>query len=57
MCVRFRIWDYLIKITQELGTTVIITTHYIEEAKLANKVKLKIKLIQIFAFGIFQNLS
>ncbi|XP_011859084.1 PREDICTED: ABC transporter G family member 23-like [Vollenhovia emeryi] len=34
---RENIWAYLIKQTQEEGTTVLITTHYIEEAKKANK--------------------
>lgn len=34
------LWAYLIKITQQYGTTVLITTHYIEEAKDANKVSL-----------------
>ncbi|XP_011874292.1 PREDICTED: ABC transporter G family member 20-like [Vollenhovia emeryi] len=37
---RENIWAYLIKLTQEEGTTVLITTHYIEEAKKANKVGL-----------------
>ncbi|XP_011881735.1 PREDICTED: ABC transporter G family member 23-like [Vollenhovia emeryi] len=35
---RENIWAYLIKLTQEEGTTVLITTHYIEEAKKANTV-------------------
>jgi huntingtin len=30
---RARIWDYLRDITQKTGVTVIITTHYIEEAR------------------------
>lgn len=30
---RSRIWDYLHDITQKTGVTVIITTHYIEEAR------------------------
>lgn len=34
------IWTYLLKITQEEGITVLITTHYIEETKEANKVSL-----------------
>ncbi|XP_011859631.1 PREDICTED: ABC transporter G family member 20-like, partial [Vollenhovia emeryi] len=37
---RENIWDYLIQLTQEEGTTILITTHYIEEAKKANKVSL-----------------
>lgn len=34
----FRIWDYLTELATK-GTTVIITTHYIDETKQANKVK------------------
>ncbi|XP_075229152.1 ABC transporter G family member 23-like isoform X2 [Lycorma delicatula] len=34
------IWDYLIKITSQLNKTIIITTHYIEEAKQAHYVGL-----------------
>ncbi|XP_020289831.1 ABC transporter G family member 20-like isoform X2 [Pseudomyrmex gracilis] len=37
---RENLWTYLIKITQTEGTTVLITTHYIEEAKDANKIGL-----------------
>ncbi|KAL6262617.1 hypothetical protein P5V15_005410 [Pogonomyrmex californicus] len=37
---RENIWAYLIKITRDEGTTVLITTHYIEEAKDANKIGL-----------------
>ncbi|XP_011859218.1 PREDICTED: ABC transporter G family member 20-like isoform X2 [Vollenhovia emeryi] len=37
---RDNIWAYLIKLTQEEGTTVLMTTHYIEEAKQANTVSL-----------------
>jgi len=44
----FSVWAYLIQITQEEGITVVITTHYIEETKDANKVSLvSIKLILI----------
>ncbi|XP_039306892.1 ABC transporter G family member 23 isoform X2 [Solenopsis invicta] len=32
------IWAYLIKLTQQEGVTVLMTTHYIEEAKDANKI-------------------
>lgn len=35
---RQNLWDYLIKITKEEKKTVVITTHYIEEAKQANMV-------------------
>ncbi|XP_015604185.1 ABC transporter G family member 23 [Cephus cinctus] len=34
------IWNFLVKITREDGVTVVITTHYIEEAKQANKIGL-----------------
>ena len=35
---RQNIWDYLVKITEEEKKTIIITTHYIEEAKQAHTV-------------------
>ena len=37
---RRTLWDYLIKLTKEEKKTVVITTHYIEEAKQADMVKL-----------------
>ncbi|XP_034251686.1 ABC transporter G family member 23-like [Thrips palmi] len=37
---RQNIWDFLVDLTRTSGTTVIITTHYIEEARQANKVGL-----------------
>ncbi|XP_017878131.1 ABC transporter G family member 20-like [Ceratina calcarata] len=37
---RDNIWNYLVKITREEDITVIITTHYIEEAKQADKIGL-----------------
>lgn len=37
---RDNIWNYLVKITREEDVTVIITTHYIEEAKQADKIGL-----------------
>ncbi|XP_032678963.1 ABC transporter G family member 23-like isoform X2 [Odontomachus brunneus] len=37
---RENIWAHLIKITQNENTTVVITTHYIEETKDANKIGL-----------------
>ncbi|KYN03411.1 PREDICTED: ABC transporter G family member 23-like [Cyphomyrmex costatus] len=37
---REKIWSYLIQITQEENTTVLITTHYIDETKDANKIGL-----------------
>lgn len=35
---RQNLWDYLIKITKEEKKTVVITTHYIEEARQADMV-------------------
>ncbi|XP_033209708.1 ABC transporter G family member 23 isoform X2 [Belonocnema kinseyi] len=37
---RENIWNYLVKICQTEGTAIVITTHYIEEAKNANKIGL-----------------
>lgn len=37
---RERIWDYLSELTNTTKTAVIITTHYIEEAKMAHRVGL-----------------
>lgn len=37
---REKIWDHLIKIASTSGTTIIITTHYIEEARKADRVGL-----------------
>uniref|UniRef100_T1J7I8 ABC transporter domain-containing protein n=1 Tax=Strigamia maritima TaxID=126957 RepID=T1J7I8_STRMM len=37
---RFSIWDHLLEICLHGGVTIIITTHYIEEARQANKVGL-----------------
>ncbi|XP_018405571.1 PREDICTED: ABC transporter G family member 23-like, partial [Cyphomyrmex costatus] len=37
---REKIWSYMIQITQEESITVLITTHYIEETKDANKIGL-----------------
>ncbi|XP_074652584.1 ABC transporter G family member 20-like isoform X2 [Tubulanus polymorphus] len=37
---RQRIWDHLLEISQTSRTTIVITTHYIEEARQANKVGL-----------------
>lgn len=38
---RERIWKHLVDISKTGQTTIIITTHYIEEARLANHVTLK----------------
>jgi ABC-2 type transport system ATP-binding protein len=35
-----RIWDHLIEIAATSGTSIIITTHYIEEARKADRVGL-----------------
>ncbi|KAG8226598.1 hypothetical protein J437_LFUL007290 [Ladona fulva] len=43
---RQSIWDYLIDITSKGNRTVIITTHYIEEARQADYVSLIIISIQ-----------
>ncbi|KAL1137708.1 hypothetical protein AAG570_009404 [Ranatra chinensis] len=37
---RQSIWDYLVKLTSENGTTIIITTHYIDETKQAHTIGL-----------------
>ncbi|CAG9862958.1 unnamed protein product [Phyllotreta striolata] len=37
---RARIWDHLVEITRKENTSVIITTHYIEECRQANKIGL-----------------
>ncbi|XP_012281429.1 ABC transporter G family member 20 isoform X2 [Orussus abietinus] len=37
---RENIWQFLVKTAQEEGTTVVITTHYIEETRTANKIGL-----------------
>ncbi|XP_056637330.1 ABC transporter G family member 20-like isoform X2 [Diorhabda sublineata] len=37
---RDRVWKYLLKISQEDKTTIVITTHYIEETREANRVGL-----------------
>lgn len=34
----FSIWNFLAELTRTGGKTVVITTHYIEETRLANKV-------------------
>ncbi len=40
-----RIWNHLINISKTSNTTIIITTHYIEEARKADRVKTnKIKI-------------
>lgn len=36
---RFRIWEFLVETTRTSKLAVIITTHYIEEARQANTVK------------------
>ena len=36
---RHRIWSHLVRLSSEHGTTVIVTTHYIEEARQAHTVK------------------
>lgn len=38
---RERIWKHLVDISKTGQTTIIITTHYIEEARLANQVTLR----------------
>lgn len=35
---RMKIWQYLGEITKSEGATVIVTTHYVEEAKFADRV-------------------
>jgi len=38
-CSLFRIWNYLTQLVDKLGTTIILTTHYIEEARFADTVR------------------
>ena len=38
--VSYSIWKYLRKVSVSSNTTIIITTHYIEEARLADKVNI-----------------
>jgi ABC-type multidrug transport system ATPase subunit len=42
--VKHRIWQHLIDITFQSNVTAILTTHYIDEARQANHVKLKMCL-------------
>lgn len=42
---REKIWDFLVETTRTSKLAVIITTHYIEEAKQANSVRLSTTLI------------
>lgn len=42
---REKIWDFLVETTRTSKLAVIITTHYIEEAKQANSVRLSTNLI------------
>ena len=39
-CTLYRIWEHLIEIVSGGKTTIIITTHYVEEARQANMVGL-----------------
>lgn len=41
---RQNIWDYLVKITEEEKKTIIITTHYIEEARQAHSVSSQLEV-------------
>lgn len=59
---RQHLWDYLTKITKEDKKTVILTTHYLEEAKQADTVRfLLLKLLwkisnqQKFQIGLLRN--
>jgi ABC-type multidrug transport system ATPase subunit len=42
---RFKIWEFLEEITKASETTIVLTTHYIEEAKQANIVSSLLPLI------------
>lgn len=35
---RANIWDYIIKLRQEIGITIFLTTHYMDEAEICNKI-------------------
>ena len=51
VCLSYRIWEHLVELVSTARTTIVITTHYIEEARQANIVKLLIVfLILIFRF-------
>jgi len=38
VCALYRIWEYLVELVSTTRTTIVITTHYIEEARQANLV-------------------
>ncbi|XP_014252734.1 ABC transporter G family member 20-like [Cimex lectularius] len=55
---RERIWEHLVEITTLNKTTIIITTHYIDETKQANKIGMMRKgklLIEESPLGLLQN--
>jgi len=37
-CFSYRIWDHLVHLTKDGGTTIIVTTHYIDETRQAHMV-------------------
>ena len=39
-CASFRIWSHLLELARERGKTIVITTHYVEEARQADVVGL-----------------
>jgi ABC-type multidrug transport system ATPase subunit len=45
MSIIHRIWQHLIEITRQNDVTAILTTHYIEEARQANTVKLNMNFL------------
>lgn len=48
LIIHFSIWQHMLKLTRSEKKTIIITTHYIEEARQAQKVSVFILFVCIF---------